>query len=114
MVRTSEQTRFGGSVPVLRTIPLSVLLLGSLISARATESTDASQRIIVSRSGSHPFRNTPGEYFTGSVRLEPLFEASGSAETSASTSPSSRALDNGLSQAEASEMLTHLLFYAGW
>lgn len=25
-----------------------------------------------------------------------------------------RALDNGLSRTEASELLTHLLFYAGW
>jgi 4-carboxymuconolactone decarboxylase len=25
-----------------------------------------------------------------------------------------RAMDNGLTKAEASEMLTHLLFYAGW
>lgn len=76
---------------LLRTIPLSLLLLGSLISARATESTDASQRIIVSRSGSQPSRNAPGEYFTGSVRLDRFFQAGGSPDSSAS--PSSRAPD---------------------
>jgi quercetin dioxygenase-like cupin family protein len=51
--------------------------------ARAAVSNDASQKVIVTRSGSQPSRNAPAQYFTGSVRIDPLFEAKGPSNTSA-------------------------------
>jgi quercetin dioxygenase-like cupin family protein len=36
----------------------------------------------IQRSGSQPSRKGPGDYFTGSVRIDPLFQASGSARAS--------------------------------
>jgi 4-carboxymuconolactone decarboxylase len=51
---------------------------------RAAVSNDASQKIIVARSGSQPSRNAPAEHFTGSVRIDPLFQAEDPSHTSAS------------------------------
>jgi len=37
----------------------------------------------ITRSGSQPSRQGPAEYFTGSARIDPLFQAEDSAHTSA-------------------------------
>ena len=50
-----------------------LVLAGSGLDARAVESDDAS-KIKVTRMGSQPSREGPAEYFTGSVRVDPLFE----------------------------------------
>ena len=50
-----------------------LVLAGSGLDARAVESDDAS-KIKVTRMGSQPSRGGPAEYFTGSVRVDPLFE----------------------------------------
>lgn len=36
----------------------------------------------IQRSGTQPSRKGPGDYFTGSVRIDPLFQASGGARAS--------------------------------
>jgi quercetin dioxygenase-like cupin family protein len=41
----------------------------------ASASSESSQAIKVARSGSQPSRPGPAEYFTGSVRVDPLFDA---------------------------------------
>jgi quercetin dioxygenase-like cupin family protein len=41
----------------------------------ASTSSESSQAIKVTRSGSQPSRPGPAEYFTGSVRVDPLFDA---------------------------------------
>jgi len=41
----------------------------------ASASSESSQAIKVTRSGSQPSRPGPAEYFTGSVRVDPLFDA---------------------------------------
>lgn len=51
--------------------------------ARAAVANDASQKVIVTRSGSQPSRAGPAEYFTGSVRVDPLFQAQDPPHTSA-------------------------------
>ena len=38
-------------------------------------SSEDSQKISIMRSGSQPSRKGPAEYFTGSVRIDPLFQA---------------------------------------
>jgi quercetin dioxygenase-like cupin family protein len=43
-----------------------------------------SQRIKITRSGSHPSRQGPAENFTGSVRVDPLFQANAPARASGS------------------------------
>jgi quercetin dioxygenase-like cupin family protein len=50
-----------------------LVLAGSGLDARAVESDDAS-KIKVTRMGLQPSREGPAEYFTGSVRVDPLFE----------------------------------------
>jgi quercetin dioxygenase-like cupin family protein len=42
------------------------------------------QTITITRSGSQPSRKGPGEYFTGSVRIDPLFQAKDPSRTSGS------------------------------
>jgi quercetin dioxygenase-like cupin family protein len=39
-----------------------------------TASVQRSQTITITRSGSQPSRQAPAQYFTGSVRIEPLFD----------------------------------------
>ena len=47
----------------------------------ATASQD-SQRVTITRSGSQPSTKGPAEYFTGSVRVDPLFQPRGAARAS--------------------------------
>jgi 4-carboxymuconolactone decarboxylase len=51
-------------------------------SSDAAERNDPAQTIVVARSGSQPSAPGPAEYFTGAVRVEPLFRA-GPSDTSA-------------------------------
>jgi 4-carboxymuconolactone decarboxylase len=45
-------------------------------------SSKNSQTITITRSGSQPSRQGPAEYFTGSVRIDPLFETKDPSRTS--------------------------------
>src|SRR5205823_4447924 len=63
---------------------VSLFLFASGSGARAAVSNDASQKIMVTHSGSQPSRNAPAEHFTGSVRIDPLFQAEDPSHTSAS------------------------------
>ena len=60
----------------------SLILTGSGFDAGAAESDDAS-KIKVTRIGSQPSREGPADYFTGSVRIDPLFETGEKTNTSA-------------------------------
>ena len=60
----------------------SLVLTGSGFDAGAAESDDAS-KIKVTRIGSQPSREGPADYFTGSVRIDPLFETGEKTNTSA-------------------------------
>src|SRR5205823_11410880 len=42
------------------------------------------QKITITRSGSQPSRQAPAQYFTGSVRIDPLFQAKDPSHTSGS------------------------------
>ena len=46
------------------------------LSLLASASSESSQAIKITRSGSQPSRPGPADYFTGSVRVDPLFDAS--------------------------------------
>jgi 4-carboxymuconolactone decarboxylase len=61
---------------------VSLLLLGE--GALAAALPEAEGKIVLSRSGSQPSRSAPAQYFTGAVRLDPLFEAQAPSSTSAS------------------------------
>jgi quercetin dioxygenase-like cupin family protein len=50
--------------------------------ARPAVSNEDSQTITITRSGSQPSRKGPAEYFTGSVRVDPLFQAKEPSRTS--------------------------------
>ena len=50
--------------------------------ALTTTSVTDSQTIQITRSGAQPSRKAPAEYFTGSVRIDPLFEAGEPSHTS--------------------------------
>jgi 4-carboxymuconolactone decarboxylase len=50
--------------------------------APSTTSGDDAQTIKITRSGTQPSRKAPAEYFTGSVRIYPLFEANDPSHTS--------------------------------
>jgi 4-carboxymuconolactone decarboxylase len=51
----------------------------------AAASPAEAQQITVSRAGSQPSREAPGQYFTGSVRIDPLFESKDAPHTSAAS-----------------------------
>jgi quercetin dioxygenase-like cupin family protein len=53
-------------------------------SAPSAASSADSQTITITRSGSQPSRKAPAEYFTGSVRIDPLFQANEPSRTSGS------------------------------
>src|SRR5881396_1702586 len=56
----------------------SLFVLGSPSArpeAATAELTQGSQTMIITRSGSQPSSQVPAEYFTGSVRIDPLFQA---------------------------------------
>ena len=50
------------------------------LGAPAAASSEDSQTISIARSGSHPSAKGPAEYFTGSVRIDPLFNANDPAD----------------------------------
>jgi 4-carboxymuconolactone decarboxylase len=50
--------------------------------AAPTASVQDAQTITITRSGSQPSRQGPAEYFTGSVRIDPLFQANDPSRTS--------------------------------
>jgi quercetin dioxygenase-like cupin family protein len=52
--------------------------------AAPTASVQDAQAITITRSGSQPSRKGPAEYFTGSVRIDPLFQANDPSRTSGS------------------------------
>jgi quercetin dioxygenase-like cupin family protein len=56
---------------------MSLFLLASLCPA-----SESSQAITITRSGSQPSRQGPAENFTGSVRVDPLFNANAPSRTS--------------------------------
>ena len=59
------------------------LLAATVISlCLVASSSESSQSITVTRSGSQPSRQGPAENFTGSVRIDPLFNASPPSRTS--------------------------------
>lgn len=53
-------------------------------SGAAPAASGDSQTITITRSGSQPSRKGPAEYFTGSVRIDPLFQAKDPSRTSGS------------------------------
>jgi 4-carboxymuconolactone decarboxylase len=61
---------------------VSLVLLTQGWGAFAAASNDASQKVVVTRSGAQPSRRAPAEYFTGSVRIDPLFETKDPSNTS--------------------------------
>jgi 4-carboxymuconolactone decarboxylase len=62
--------------------PTSMAVAASDTRTASPTSTPDSQLITITRSGAQPSRKAPAEYFTGSVRIDPLFEASDPARTS--------------------------------
>src|SRR6266536_4856231 len=52
--------------------------------APSAASSTESQTITITRSGSQPSRQAPAQYFTGSVRIDPLFQAKDPSHTSGS------------------------------
>jgi quercetin dioxygenase-like cupin family protein len=59
-----------------------VMSLSLLASAASVGSSQAPQAITITRSGSQPSRQGPAENFTGSVRIDPLFNANAPSRTS--------------------------------
>jgi hypothetical protein len=55
---------------------LSLLASGSVRAGQASQAVDV-PKIVITRSGTRPSRPAPAENFTGSVRVERLFEAAG-------------------------------------
>src|SRR5947209_1404212 len=60
----------------------ALFLLASASGARAAGSPDASPQITITRSGSQPSRQAPAQSFTGSARIDPLFETNDPSNTS--------------------------------
>ncbi len=60
---------------------LAVLAIG-FVPAVDAQTAPSSQPIIIARSGSQPSRSGPAENFTGSVRVDPLFQAKAPARAS--------------------------------
>jgi quercetin dioxygenase-like cupin family protein len=87
MTREEAKAKFGcmtSRVKLLTATAVSLFLFASGSGDRAAVSKDASQKIIVTRSGSQPSRDAPAEHFTGSVRIDPLFQAEDPSHMSAS------------------------------
>jgi len=62
--------------------PTSVAVAASDTRTASPTSAPDSQLITITRNGAQPSRKAPAEYFTGSVRIDPLFEANDPARTS--------------------------------
>jgi quercetin dioxygenase-like cupin family protein len=56
-------------------IALSTIGAASGSAAPSVASSEDLRKISITRSGSQPSRKGPAEYFTGSVRIDPLFQA---------------------------------------
>jgi 4-carboxymuconolactone decarboxylase len=69
-------------INVLVAATASLVMTGSGLGAGAAESDDVS-KIKVTRIGSQPSREGPADYFTGGVRIDPLFETGEKTNTSA-------------------------------
>lgn len=119
---------------------MQMKLLATAILSLSLLTSASAQTISIARSGSQPSRPGPAENFTGSVRVDPLFQASDPARATGALvmfergarsawhshplgqilSPDqlrshlARARDNGLTQEQLVETITHLAFYAGW
>ncbi len=61
---------------------LSLLASARADANQAVASKEDSERITITRSGSEPPRQGPAEYFTGSVRIDPLFQVKDPARAS--------------------------------
>lgn len=67
----------------MRLLAATVMSLSLLASAFAqTDPGGNSQTVAITRSGSQPSSKAPAEHFTGSVRIDPLFQASDPSRTS--------------------------------
>lgn len=63
---------------LLATVVMSVFLLASALAHAGqtkVSSGDGAQTLEITRNGSQPSQRGPAEYFTGSVRINPLFPA---------------------------------------
>ena len=60
-------------------LSLSILLSGSVCAGQALAAEAAHKSQTISRAGSQPSIKGPAEYFTGNVRVDPLFPATDSA-----------------------------------
>jgi quercetin dioxygenase-like cupin family protein len=73
----------------LRATTVISLPLLALALAQASQTTvssgDVAKTIEITRNGSQPSRKGPAEYFTGAVRLDPLFQAQDPSRTSGSS-----------------------------
>ena len=67
-----------GLMKRLTAIAVSILLIASA----HTFANESSQRLTIARSGSQSSRQAPSQYFTGSVRIDPLFETKDPSNTS--------------------------------
>jgi quercetin dioxygenase-like cupin family protein len=54
----------------------------ALILAHATSASLSAQTVSISKNGSRPSQKGPADYFTGSVRIDPLFDAQNPARAS--------------------------------
>jgi 4-carboxymuconolactone decarboxylase len=94
-----KRTGFPGGKTFMKLLTATVISLSLLASASAqanqagtasesgaapSASVQDSQTIIITPSGSQPSRKGPAENFTGSVRVDPLFQANAPARTSGS------------------------------
>jgi quercetin dioxygenase-like cupin family protein len=61
---------------------LAATVMSLFLLASVCASGESSQAIKITRSGSQPSRQGPTEYFTGSVRIEPLFDRNAPSHTS--------------------------------
>jgi quercetin dioxygenase-like cupin family protein len=53
----------------------AIALIGSALLPAAALAAERSENMEISRNGTRPSAKGPTEYFTGSVRVDPLFEA---------------------------------------
>src|SRR6478735_1089274 len=67
-----------GLMKRLTAIAVSILLIASA----HTFANESSQRLTIARSGSQSSRQAPPQHFTGSVRIDPLFETKDPSNTS--------------------------------
>jgi quercetin dioxygenase-like cupin family protein len=69
--KSAEMT---GAAPMMKLIAAMALILSP-----ATSASMVAQTVSISKNGSRPSEKGPAEYFTGSVRIDPLFDPQGPA-----------------------------------